>query len=230
MNCHTLGIDSVLVLLDSHDAVLFDLVLEHDPFDCCQGHFLICEHFLTLVKDFVFLFGPVRFHLLDDHLVYVLEIVVREVLNRLFVDQVGFHDSGVCHNIQEAHHLVLFDILRFLLFVPVIPIEAESLPVKLWVASLFPVRLALHGLLLLLILLAQHYVVWPLKSIGTEVDSSKCHVKLKWKENSSTKLLLREKLRVLKEVFIDDLIANLLVILHIDALILENSIRYFHIV
>ena len=84
--------------------------------------------------------------------------------------------------------------------------------------------------MLFLILLAQHDVVWPLKSIGSEVDSSKCHVQLKWKEHSSTKLLLREKLRVLQEVLVDDLIANLLVILDIDALILEHSIRYFHIV
>ena len=95
------------MVLHSHDTILFDLVLPHDSFDRSKVSRLRLEHFVALAADFLLEEGAIGLLLLDDVLVDVLQVLVGQVLDALRRYEEGLHDGRVCHDVQEALHLVL---------------------------------------------------------------------------------------------------------------------------
>ena len=82
-----------LLLLHSHDTVLFDLVLPHDSFDRGKISRLRLEHFVALAGDFLLEERAVGLLLLDYVLVDVLQVLIGQVLDALRRDEEGLHDS-----------------------------------------------------------------------------------------------------------------------------------------
>jgi len=125
------------IFFDGHDTVLLDLVFPDNLFDRFQVLGLTRENLVALYNYLLFQERAVRFLLLDDLFVDVLQVLIRQVLNPLLRQQVALYDGRVRHHVQKALHLVLF--LRFHVSDWLIVGLAE----RLW-AEVDPLELEVH--------------------------------------------------------------------------------------
>ena len=88
----------------------------------------------------------------------------------------------------------------------------------------------LHMVVLLLFDVSDGLVVGPRECLGSEVAPLELEVDVEWDEAAASELVVGEELGELQEVVVHNLVADLVVILDVDATVLEDAILHLDIV
>ena len=92
------------------------------------------------------------------------------------------------------------------------------------------VQEALHVVILLLLDIADGFVVWSRQSLRSEVAPLELQVNVKRYQAAPAELIIREEFRELEEVVIHNFVSNLIVVLDVNTTILEYTILHLDVV